>query len=203
MSPIYRDAGSSDAPGQEQHRSRLLSRASSMQTHDLPLGNPTRRSPSLLTESTASHRAGILFLPSLRYDPEVGAHALSPRFLAIPAEVRRERDGTDLPDRPDAGRAPVRHPQAAAGAARRVVGDAQARSRLPQGPPARPDRLRPGAGRLPVRPRHQAHRPAVRAAGAVVLGRGDPRAADDAAPARPTSTPTACWGRRSSRCWRA
>ena len=29
----------------------------------------------------------FLFLPALRYDLEVGAHALSPRFLAIPAEV--------------------------------------------------------------------------------------------------------------------
>jgi hypothetical protein len=43
-----------------------------MQTHDVPLGKPIRRSPSPLTESTAPHRAGILFLPSLRYDPEVG-----------------------------------------------------------------------------------------------------------------------------------
>ncbi len=58
-----------------------------MHTPLLSPRNRTRRSASLTVEPAPPHRTGILFLPTLRYDSRLRAHRLSPRFLAIPAEV--------------------------------------------------------------------------------------------------------------------
>lgn len=76
-----------------------------------------------------------------------------------------------------AGRANSRSTRRVAGSAGRLMGDAQARSHLYERLPARLHRVRPGSGWLPLRARGRAHRPAVRTARPVVLGRRNPRTA--------------------------
>lgn len=50
-------------------------------------GQPIHRTQSHFTDTAMSNRAGVLLLPDPRYDAGVRAHALSQRFLALPAEV--------------------------------------------------------------------------------------------------------------------
>jgi predicted DNA-binding transcriptional regulator YafY len=51
------------------------------------LRQPNLKGRLRFTEPVSPHRAGVLLLPAPRYDGDIRAHSLRPRFLALPVEV--------------------------------------------------------------------------------------------------------------------